>query len=237
VTAGLLREYIANRKFERFKLVWSLHVRKNKLNKQGESIMFPIKRKGNPLGESDSEEESAFQRVVRSKPNPSSTAGKPLVSQRFPMGKPKLGASAISLTASNTSTELNKVPASIVKAEADEDDEDPLDAFMQGVDAQAAEEKRVAEKNAQEAISKDLVDPTLEILDGTEDGDGIDAYVRFLESKAASRSTQRVDQPPNQDPDSDEEVYRVAYEMEKQLAELRIYYFICLVEGTYISIT
>ncbi|KNE72825.1 hypothetical protein AMAG_16929 [Allomyces macrogynus ATCC 38327] len=104
---------------------------------------------------------------------------------------------------------------------ATSDDDDPLDAFMANVNDQAtAERARAEQAAAADAAAATTASSSKRHIAEFDDEDDMESYVKFLHEQKRVR----VDEPAaggngGADADSDDEVYRVAESISRQLAE------------------
>ncbi|KAJ3359138.1 hypothetical protein GGF32_009585 [Allomyces javanicus] len=113
-------------------------------------------------------------------------------------------------------------PRAADHAPTDDDDDDPLDAFMANVNDQATAERARAEQAAAAAVAAAATaSSSKRHIAEFDDEDDMESYVKFLHEQKRVR----IDEPAaggsggGADADSDDEVYRVAESISRQLAE------------------
>ncbi|ORZ39797.1 P-loop containing nucleoside triphosphate hydrolase protein [Catenaria anguillulae PL171] len=165
----------------------------------------PLKRK-NPLADSDASDDDGTTNALARKFAP-----------------PVKRALATTLPHADAAPAVNP-PASIIEDAPEEDeDDDPLEAFMAQVDHQAKQDRlasvQAAAASASAAGAAGSTGPTISAYD---EPDGLESFVQYLADRAGDGEQQGPDgdgQVGGEDQDSDEEVYRTAYMIERQLAE------------------
>ncbi|KAI8598157.1 P-loop containing nucleoside triphosphate hydrolase protein [Dissophora ornata] len=138
----------------------------------------------------DDEEDDTFSKLTAAKVPPSPPP---------PLRKPMRGGDEDDDGDAFSRLDSKKGTAKDTKTEKGEEEEedDPLDAFMAGIDTQVQEE---AEKPSAEKIRRDDI----------EDEDDLESYVKHLKKKGIKIGQGGPVQARNEDIDSDEEVYATA---------------------------
>ncbi|KNE62322.1 hypothetical protein AMAG_07553 [Allomyces macrogynus ATCC 38327] len=102
----------------------------------------------------------------------------------------------------------------------DDDDDDPLDAFMANVNDQATAERARAEQAASAAAAAAVTgNSSKRHIVEFDDEDDMESYVKFLHEQKRVRVDEPAAAGGGADADSDDEVYRVAESISRQLAE------------------